>query len=193
MTEISIPNSVTKIGISAFRDCCSLTEINIPNSVTKIGQTAFLGCTKLASIIVEEGNKVYDSRNNCNAIIETTTNVLIEGCKNTHIPNSVIEIGTRAFCGRSELTEINIPDSVTNIGSSAFRGCCSLTEINIPKSLSYIGESAFEDCTNLTDIIIPNDITEIGAFAFCNSPIQNLIPQRIQQKIKEMEDDWLPF
>ncbi len=123
LTSITIPNSVTSIGYSAFRGCSSLTSITIPNSVTSIGGTAFEDCSSLASIIVEQGNEKYDSRDKCNAIIETATNTLFAGCKNTTIPESVTTIGNYAFYGCSSLTSITIPESVTSIGDYAFMGC----------------------------------------------------------------------
>ena len=93
LTSITIPNSVTSIGECAFRDCSGLTSINIPGSVTSIGNYAFQGCRGLTSMTIMSGNTKYDSRENCNAIIETSTNTLVAGCKNTIIPNSVTSIG----------------------------------------------------------------------------------------------------
>ena len=95
--------------------------------MTSIGGFAFSGCRGLTSIEVESGNTKYDSRNNCNAIIESSTNTLLYGCKNTTIPNSV-----------------------TSIGNSAFYYCSGLTSVTIPNSVTYIGEYAFEDCSGLT-------------------------------------------
>lgn len=123
LTSITIPNSVTCIRDWAFYNCTGLTSITIPNSVTSIGYRAFGYCFGLASIIVESGNAMYDSRNDCNALIETETNTLIIGCKNTIIPNSVTSIGHDAFKMCSDLTTITIPNSVTSIGQSAFYGC----------------------------------------------------------------------
>lgn len=97
LTSITIPNSVMSIGTYAFFFCSSLTSITISNSVTSIGYNAFSDCLGLTSITVEKGNTKYDSRDNCNAIIETNTNKLIAGCKNTTIPNSVTSIGGFAF------------------------------------------------------------------------------------------------
>ena len=128
LTSIQIPNSVTSIGEWALGYCSSLTSIEIPNSVTSIGYGAFAYCSSLASIVVDGGNTIYDSRNGCNAIIETTSNTLIAGCKNTIIPNSVTSIGDSAFNGCSSLTSIEIPNSVTSIGDDAF-SWCDLTEI----------------------------------------------------------------
>ena len=116
LTSITIPNNVTSIGDRAFSGCSGLTSITIPNSVTSIGGGVFIDCSDLTSISIESGNMNYDSRDNCNAIIETANNKLIAGCKSTFIPNSVTSIGDYAFQDCSGLTSITIPNSVTNIG-----------------------------------------------------------------------------
>ncbi len=181
LTSITIPNSVTSIGDDAFGDCHDLTSITIPNSVTSIGYRAFWGCFSLTSIVVESGNSTYDSRENCNAIIETATNTLIAGCQNTIIPNSVTSIGGSAFEGCISLTSITIPNSVTSIESSAFSYCRSLTSITIPNSVTSIGEGAFWDCRSLTSIAIPNSVTSIGddAFNSCTSLTSITIPNSV--------------
>ena len=104
LTSIEIPNSVRTIGYSAFGDCSSLTSIEIPNSVTTIEAGVFIGCYGLTNITVDENNLAYDSRNNCNAIIETASNTLVSGCQSTIIPNSVTTIGVEAFEYCSSLT-----------------------------------------------------------------------------------------
>ena len=83
LTSIVIPNSVTNIGDAAFDCCYRLTNVVIGNSVTSIGSSAFYGCSGLTSMAVADGNKVYDSRDNSNAIIETATNTLVQGSQNT--------------------------------------------------------------------------------------------------------------
>ena len=166
LTDIVIPNSVTSIGNAAFRDCESLTSIEIPNSVTSIGWDAFLGCSGLTSIVVDGGNTIYDSRNGCNAIIETASNTLIAGCQNTIIPNSVTSIGNYAFYECTSLTSIEIPNSVKSIGDYAFSWCTSLTSIQIGNSVTSIGKGAFTYCTILTSIEIPNSVKSIGHYAF---------------------------
>jgi len=125
----------------------------------------------LTSVTVEAGNTVYDSRNNCNAVIETSTNTLIFGCQNTTIPNSVTSIGEGAFVGCSSLTSVTIPNSVTSIGYAAFYGCSSLTSVTIPSSVTSIGDFAFYRCSSLTSVTIPNNVTSIGeeAFSWCSS------------------------
>ena len=116
LTSIEIPNSVTSIGYNAFSGCTGLTSIEIPNSVTSIKDRAFSGCSSLTSIVVSIDNSIYDSRNDCNAIINSNTNELIVGCNNTIIPNSVTSIGDYAFYRCSGLKTISIPNSVTSIG-----------------------------------------------------------------------------
>ncbi|MBQ7205091.1 MAG: leucine-rich repeat protein [Muribaculaceae bacterium] len=152
LTSIVIPNSVTEIGHYAFHSCDSLTSIDIPNSVIEIGYGVFESCLGLTSIVVGSGNPRYDSRNNCNAIIETAYNTLLYGCKNTTIPYSVTTIDDYAFYGCDSLTSIVIPNSVTEIGYGAFYDCIDLTSIVIPNSVTSIGDVAFCNCWRLTDV-----------------------------------------
>ena len=171
LTSIAIPNSVTKIGKHAFFGCGNLTSVTIGNSVTAIGEEAFCNCSGLISIIVDTGNPVYDSRDNCNAIIRTSSNALAYGCKNTIIPNSVTIIGAKAFSGCSSLTSITIPNSVTKIRYNAFSSCSYLTSVTIGNSVTKIGENAFSGCSRLTSVNIPSSVTTISesVFSFCSS------------------------
>ena len=143
LVSVTIGDSVTSIGNFAFRYCTSLVGVTIPDSVTSIGAGAFEGCAGLESLTVDTNNTVYDSRNNCNAIIETASNTLIAGCKNTVIPNDVTTVGEDAFFGCTSLTSVTIPDSVTSIGDFAFCGCTSLASVTIPDSVTSIGFEAF--------------------------------------------------
>lgn len=145
ITSITIPNTVECMYGDPFEGCTGLISINIPNSLTMFEswEGLFNGCTNLVNIIVDSGNPSYDSRNNCNAIIETRTNKLIAGCRNTVIPNTVTSIGNYAFKDCTSLTSITIPNSVTSIGSSSFEGCSKLSSISIPSSVNSIGANAF--------------------------------------------------
>ena len=166
LSSVTIANGVTSIGVTAFQLCTSLTSLTIPNSVTAIAEGAFQGCSGLQSIVVDKGNTVYDSREDCNALIKTSDNKLITGCMNTTIPNSITAIGSWAFFLCDGLTSINIPNSVTGIEQSAFWGCKNLVSINIPNSVTEIEEQTFALCEALTSVTIPNSVTTIGDQAF---------------------------
>ena len=171
---MTIPNSVTTIGDLAFHACSGLTSVTIPNSVTSLGERPFSNCSGLASIVIEEGNSKYDSRNNCNAIIETATNILLFGIKNTIIPDDVISIGPKAFNGCKGLTSLTIPNSVTSIGVQAFNSCSDLTSVIIPNSVTTIGQYAFVYCSSLTSVkCFAEDVPSTNVYAFLYSNSQN--------------------
>lgn len=170
LTSVIIPDSVKSIGDYAFSNCFSLASITIPASVTQISNTAFYFCYKLTNISIDKNNLGYDSRNDCNAIIETATNTLIIGCKNTIIPDSITSIGDEAFFYCTGLTSIAIPDSIISIGDSAFECCFCLTDIKIPDSVKSIGNHAFEACYSLKNITIPNNVINIGKDIFSDCP-----------------------
>ena len=171
LTSIEIPSNVTSIGQSAFYGCSGLTSVTIPAGVTSIGDYVFNDCSNLATITVETSNTVYNSRNGCNAIIETSSNKLIAGCKNTTIPASVTSIGDDAFGYCSGLTSIEIPASVTSIGYSAFFGCSGLTSVEIPASVTSIGDYAFSDCSGLATVTVyaPSCTLGYDAFSACGN------------------------
>ena len=182
ITTFNFGNEVERIPGYICYGLSNLTSVTIGNSVTSIGENAFYQCSGLTSITVDNGNTVYDSRNNCNAIIETASNTLIAGCKNTTIPNSVTSIGNYAFWYCSGLTSVDIPNSVTSIGFAAFVGCSGLTSVTIPNSVTSIGSYAFYECSGLTIVVwnaISCDITEIppiGPYSpFNNSPIKEFV------------------
>ena len=156
LTSISIPDIVTSIGMSAFSSCSGLTSIVIPNSVISIEDFALRECTSLESIVVDSANTVFDSRDNCNALIHTSTNKLISGCKNTVIPNTVTSIGESSFYFCSTLTNIVIPNSVTSIGNDAFWGCRNLASVTIQATIPpTLGNTTVFEQTNNCPIYVP--------------------------------------
>lgn len=173
LKDIIIPNSIKKIGAFAFSGCTSLKSITIPESVEEIGWFAFSNCKNMKSIVVQEGNKVYDSRENCDAIIETETNILVQGCTYSIIPESVSAIGGGAFSGCTRLSGICIPNSVTRIGNAAFCDCTSLTNIILPKSLKVIEAAAFAN-SGLTEIVLPDSVKSVDEEAFDCEDLENI-------------------
>ena len=194
LTSVTIPNSVTSIGGGAFYGCSGLTSVifnaekctemgsdygsvfsgctnlttlTIGDKVTIIPDRAFSGCSGLNSVTVDKNNGSYDSRDNCNAIIESLTNELVVGCKNTTIPNSVTSIGEYAFYHCTGLTSVTIPNSVTSIGEFAFSDCSGLTSVTIPNSVTSIGGYAFSGCSGLTSVTFNAEkCTEMGSNSF---------------------------
>ena len=160
--------TVTDIGEEAFYYCNGLTSVTIPRSITSIDDRAFHGCGDLTSLMVESGNLIYDSREGCNAIIETASNMLIVGSRASFIPKSVTSIGGGAFSYNKGLTSITIPESVTSIGWTAFEET-GLTSVTIPESVTSIGSYAFTG-TDITSVIIPKSVTSIGQGAFSRCP-----------------------
>ena len=162
-SEYVIPNSVTSIGYSAFKNCTSLTSVTIGNSVTSIGNEAFYGCTSLTSVTIPDSvtSIGYSAFRGCTSLTSVT------------IPDSVTSIGDAAFSDCTSLTSLTISDSVTSIGKYAFSGCTSLTSITIPDSVTSISYSAFENCTSLSSVTIGNSVTSIGSSAFYNTAYYN--------------------
>ncbi len=158
----------------------NLTTIMISKDVTSGLSFPFSYCPSVTTIVIDRNNPIYDSRDGCNAIIETATNTLIVGCKNTFIPSSVTTIGPGSFCG-SGLTSFTIPNNVTSIESYAFYNCTSLNSVTIPNSVTTIGNYAFHGCTSLSSITIPNSVTTInhGIFYNCTGLTSITIPNNV--------------
>lgn len=149
--EINLPEGVVSIGNYAFENCSGVTQISIPSSLNKIGLNAFHGCAvSLENVSVNPNNTTYDSRDNCNALIKTSTNKLLLGSKNTIIPNSITSIGSYAFQGCTDLTNITIPSSITSMDLNSYY-------------------TPFKDCSNLTTVILDSNTVASQSFTTTNS------------------------
>lgn len=179
LSSVIIPKNVESIGKYAFT-FCRISKIFIPKSVRSIQANSFEH-NSLKEIRVENGNPVYDSRNNCNAIIETGSNTLIMGCENTVIPEGIKAIGDYAFRYCYNLTSLTLPESVTSIGICAFRYCSSLASIELSNGITVIPECAFKGCSSLQSIILPMSLVEIGKDAFFETNLESVtIPAKVK-------------
>ena len=129
LTEVTIPDNVTTIGANAFNGCKQLRSVSIGSGVSSIGSSAFGNCVSLMTMTISEQNSTFDSRDNCNAVINTSTNELVSGCNGTVIPNTVTSIASFAMSYCKSLTTITIPESVTLINGYAFNQCVALQSI----------------------------------------------------------------
>ncbi len=207
-TSVTIPNSVTEIGGSAFSGCIGLTEVTIPNSVTSIRRRAFYNCTGLTSVTIPNsvtsiGEEAFF---NCSGLTEVHISDIAAWCNISFggssgnplyyahqlylndeeitdlvIPDGIIEIKNFAFFQCTGLTSITIPNSVTSIGTHAFFQCTGLTSVTIPNSVTTIGNYAFQYCTGLTEVTIGSGVTSIGNYAFhgCSGLTSVTIPNSV--------------
>lgn len=169
LESIVIPDRVVSIKSGAFEECASINDLFIPKSVRVIEIGAFDFCENLSSISVSEDNSVYDSRNNCNAIIATETNKLVLGCGSTHIPDNVNEIEGYAFYGNKGLVSIKIPANVKDIGIRAFSDCTNLISVLIEGQISEFRDYIFSDCTSLKTITLPSTLTKMSSLSGCKN------------------------
>ena len=185
VTEIVIPETVTKIGDYKFYGFGNITNITIPNSVISIGKSAFGGCTSLTSMTLPFiGNG--GSETHFGYIFGATYKSVNYGYVPTTLKEVTITgykgIGNFAFGGCTSLTNIIISGEVTKIDFDAFFGCTSLKSISIPNSVKSIGQRAFSSCKSLTNMVIPNSVTSIEDLAFseCTSLMTIFIPNSVK-------------
>ena len=166
LESMAFPENLESIGQYVFNGCGMLASISIPANVGFIGTAAFANTKSLSSITVDGKNAVYDSRQSCNAIIETATNTLITGCKTTQIPDGVRVIGRNAFYYCQSLESVKLPASITKIDEYAFYECEKLKSATISRNVRSIGDNAFSYCKSLESIDFPENLESIGQYVF---------------------------
>lgn len=181
LTTIDFPLSLTSIGTGAFTNCTGLTTITIPQSVSKMGINPFQNCSNISKMVVESDNPNFNSDNDCNAIIRTSTHQLIAGCVNTKIASSITSIEDYAFYGCTDLSTIEIPNSVKHIGEYAFYKCSALSSLELPNSVTSIGDWAFYNCSKIPSLVIPCSVDSIGSYSFrnCSGLTSLIIPKSV--------------
>lgn len=188
LKEVVLPTTLESfIGGSNFGYCTSLESITIPKGVYNMGSDIFCGCISLQKITVDSANATFDSRNNCNAVIDTKQNKLVAGCKGTVIVDGIKSICSRAFY-KSGITSVHIPSSVDNIEPAAFKGCEYCISITVEESnktyKSADSNSVVEMATNelvlgcTTTKILP-EVKVVGAYAYMNTPSLVILPEGI--------------
>lgn len=169
LESIKLPATLEHIGRAAFTRS-GLKSLDIPASVTSLGRNITLDCRNLKSISVNPANKVFDNRKNCNAIIKTDINLLLEGCRSTRIPKDIVAIGPYAFAGVSGLKRIDIPSSVQYIFDRAF-AFCPLQKIEIPASVSLLHDNPFFGCGSIRSITVKSGNPSYSSPSGCNAII----------------------
>ena len=168
--RIVVEEGIKDIGNRAFECCTSLKSIYLPASLDGVAHGIFGSCYNLREIVVDPRNECLDSRDNCNAIIDSDDDKLLAACPVTKIPNSVKSIAKRAFYHCNTMEELDIPEGVETIESFAFNDCSQLKRVSLPQSLHKIEESAFYRCNSLESVFIPKnvcDIEEANIFPQC--------------------------
>lgn len=193
--SVVFPEGVETISVQAFWNCAALQSVKFPESLVSIGTSAFVGCgltslfipskvnhiemlafdyNPFSSIAVAADNAVFDSRNDCNAIIDTETNTLLLGCKATVIPDDVTSIGQCSFADCKGLTSIVIPATVRNVGGSTFSGCRDLQSVTFLTTTTDLGTRLFWNCTSLKTMKVGwNRPPSIGDDMFRNAPLKD--------------------
>jgi hypothetical protein len=179
LQHIVLPKNLTAIGSFAFQDS-GIEELVVPKTVKELGRDIFYYARNLKALSVESGNAVFDSRDNCNAIIETASNTLRIGCANTVVPNGIKALGQMAFSGIPSLKEVKLPSGLTSIGWATFWADTELSKVTLSESVTDIGESPFGGCERITSLVIDAKNTKYDSRNNCNAIIETATNKLIQ-------------
>jgi hypothetical protein len=187
-----------------------VTSVHIGSSLTTFNHVDWTGVSsRLTAITVSENNTVFDSRNNCNALIKTETNELLLGSMNAvlfegitaigayafyqepraflDIPKSVERIGNWAFA-KVALINIELGDKVNYIGGRAFWKNTAVKNVVIPDAVTYVGYEAFGECSSLSSVTIGSGVTEMGTYVFNTTKLNTVIAR--PQVAPEYGNSW---
>ena len=187
--HLVLSEGIEFIGNNAFWLCLNLESIHFPTTFSGMEISAFKGCSGLKSITVEYGNKTFDSRDNCNALIKTKWNELVLGCQSTQVPEGIVAIGSGAFSGQQNLECIILPNSLKEIGNYAFIDCTGLKQVTLPDSLETIRNQAFAGCTSLEKLFIPASVSKIEERIVTNCPILKRLVVSPENKTYDSRDN----
>lgn len=171
MEHVVISEGVETIGKYAFSGCMHLQSISIPASVRQIDMPVACMCDELTSITVNDFNQKYDSRNNCNGVIESVNNKLVWGIATTKIPKTVKAIGNDAYNSCTALREMHIPEGVEEVYADAFHGCINLKTLYVPSTISNFAPGAMGYTNKLERIVVSPDNEDYDSREDCNAII----------------------
>ena len=183
--QLTVPQTVTKIGYSAFAGCTQLTAITLPAGLRELGNEAFKGCTALTGVALPDSLTAlgYGVFRDCSALTAaefpagiapvswSSGSSMLRNCtslRSVKLPKTVSSLGDYFFAGCTALERIVLPDSVTEIGSNLFNGCTALTDVTLSTNLQAIPENTFYGCASLQKLVAPYAVTKIGKTAFAN-------------------------
>lgn len=184
--SVTIPESVTSIGKSAFEHCSKLDSLTIKGVATSIGAYAFASCTSLTSLsLVGNFQTIGEQAFAYCGMTSLTTDADITSIgeyafshctslTSLSLTGSVQTIGYQAFACCTSLTSLSLTGDIQKIGDYAFGYCSSLYTATLSKNLTSIGTYAFEYCTSLNSIEIPGKVTEIGDYAFIDAGLTSV-------------------
>lgn len=206
--QFTVPQTVTKIGDSAFAGCTQLTAITLPAGLRELGSGAFSGCTALTGVALPDSLTAlgYGAFANCTALTAAefpagitpaswrNSSDMLRNCtslRSVKLPKTVPFLDDDFFAGCTALEQIVLPDSVTKIGSNLFNGCTALTDVTLSTNLQAIPANTFYGCASLQKLVAPYAVTKIGKNAFANCT--SLTELTLLRNVTEAASDALSY
>lgn len=150
--EVTLADTVTKIGRHAFNGCTALGAITLPQNLTELGEYAFKSCTALQTLSIPAG-------------VTRIENGTFSGCVglgSVEFCGNVTYLGTEAFKGCTKLSVFAVPEGVKRLYPQTFAYCTGLVQVYLPASLQQVDGEAFAGCTGLVDVYYGGTRTQWG-------------------------------